>query len=169
MGRKVEERVTIKNVPMADSYIDRDVILALVHDVKRKARPWDVTYVEMNERLKDPKGMAKFASSLVDHQQKSHIAGWQVILSLDIYACGTRVWHGSAMLWPQGRCSTHVDWQNLGIIVALSGAPSSCSSEQIRHQLETIHPNRPHHWWWHEQDEEDEEEEKHALRDVSEN
>ena len=129
--------------------VNRTVMTELVEEAKRKAQRFDVDMATHGASLKSPAALQAAARAVVATQAKRIVSGWQVLLSLAIYADGLQHWHGSAMLWPEGRCSTDQDWKNLGLIVALTGAPASVN-EQLHDQVKTVHPNRPHHWIWFE-------------------
>lgn len=127
--------------------VDRAAMAELIADATTKAEKFDVDMPTRSQSLKATGALQAAARAHVPHQAKRVLTGWQVILSLCIYSDGLHHWHGSAMLWPEGRCSTDQDWKNLGLIVALSGAPESVN-EQIHAQVRDVHPNRPHHWIW---------------------
>jgi len=53
-------------------------------------------------------------------------------------------WIFSACLHPRGRSSTQEDWDVLGRMLAVVGAPI----DSLRTPFETTHPNDVHYWTW---------------------
>ena len=74
------------------------------------------------------------------------VQGWQVAMSR-VRAPDTGKYHRhvSAILWPQGRSSKLIDWDNLGRIIAYLGAPPDPLAVPES-------PNHAHHWHWVELD-----------------
>ncbi len=100
---------------------------------------------KQDELLKDPEKMAVWIRKSSSSRVLAVIAGWQVILSIDVFTDGFVHYHASAMLYPKGRSSTEEDWKNLGQIVVLSGAPEETP---IPFGM-SDDPGAPQHWFWY--------------------
>lgn len=120
------------------------------------------SYAEVNEALKrtaegcatpeDEAAGKKWGEAMRRNSERGGIifAGWKILLDVMIYK-DVRQWHGSASLYPRGRCSTEADWGHLSWIVGATTTneiDTAHCDEQIREQLRTKHPNAVHHWSW---------------------
>ena len=69
------------------------------------------------------------------------LRGWRFAFSRGPFGVGL---HLSASLYPPGRGSKDVDWEFLGQVVAVLGAPR----DALVTPFETTPPNAVHHWTW---------------------
>lgn len=72
-----------------------------------------------------------------------HLGGWQLVLSIK----GT-TWRAGLQIFPVGRSSVDADWEIMGILVALLGAPMEAPEKAI----ETCDPNEIHWFRWEDTD-----------------